>query len=401
VDLDPSPNTITVNVTPVNDAPSGTDTTVTALEDSAYAFGTGEFNFTDAVDANSLLAVKITTLPGAGSLTNNGTAITAGQFVSAADLAAGKLRFTPAVNANGSAYASFTFQVQDNGGTASGGVDLDPSPNTITVNVMPVNDAPTVTNHAFEYLYNAKLSVSGPGVLLNAADIDSPTLASSLISGVSHGQLMLRADGSFEYVPAAGFSGVDSFTFVANDGTLDSPIGTVMLSITPQSNVDFLERTFLNLLRRPVDPVGLAAYLSAMVGGLSREGVIQSVLASQERREYSMRVVDELYYRVLEREADPMGRASWVGQMIHGASREVVLAAFLNSPEFALKNPFYSRFVSGLYRAVLGREPDAAGREYWLTYLLHGGSKADAIDAFISSPEYRTNNPGAFLPATE
>ena len=34
--------------------------------------------------------------------------------------------FTPAANANGAGYASFTFQVQDDGGTANGGVDLDP-----------------------------------------------------------------------------------------------------------------------------------------------------------------------------------------------------------------------------------------------------------------------------------
>ena len=36
--------------------------------------------------------------------------------------------------------------MQDNGGTANGGVDLDPTPNTITINVTPVNDAPTVAN---------------------------------------------------------------------------------------------------------------------------------------------------------------------------------------------------------------------------------------------------------------
>ena len=56
------------------------------------------------------------------------------------------LKFTPAANANGTAYASFTFQVQDDGGTANGGVDLDPAPKTITVNVTSVNDAPSGTN---------------------------------------------------------------------------------------------------------------------------------------------------------------------------------------------------------------------------------------------------------------
>ena len=63
-----------------------------------------------------------------------------------ADITGGKLKFTPAANANGAAYASFTFQVQDDGGTANGGVDLDQSPNTITINVTSVNDAPAGTN---------------------------------------------------------------------------------------------------------------------------------------------------------------------------------------------------------------------------------------------------------------
>ena len=144
VDLDQSPKTITVNVTPVNDAPAGTDKTVTTLEDTAYTFTAADFGFSDPNDtpANTLLAVKITTLPAAGTLTDNGVAVTAGQFVSVADIAAGLLKFTPAANANGAGYASFTFQVQDDGGTANGGVDLDQSPNTITVNVTSVNDAP-------------------------------------------------------------------------------------------------------------------------------------------------------------------------------------------------------------------------------------------------------------------
>ena len=68
-----------------------------------------------------------------------------GQTVSVANIAAGNLKFTSAANGNGAAYATFTFQVQDDGGTANGGVDLDQSPNTMTVNVTAVNDAPVNT----------------------------------------------------------------------------------------------------------------------------------------------------------------------------------------------------------------------------------------------------------------
>src|SRR5207247_568439 len=123
-------------VTSVNDAPAGADKTVTTNEDTAYVFAASDFGFSDTHDspANSLLAVKVTTLPAAGSLTDNGVAVTLGQYVPVGDINGGKLRFTPAPDANGTAYASFTFQVQDDGGTSNGGVDLDQSPNTITVN---------------------------------------------------------------------------------------------------------------------------------------------------------------------------------------------------------------------------------------------------------------------------
>src|SRR5437773_130313 len=122
---------MTMDVTSVNGAPAGTDKAVTTNEDSDYTFSAVDFGFTDPSDtpANALAAVKITNLPVAGGLKNNGVAVTVGQFVSAADIGAGKLKFSPAANANGLAYASFTFQVQDNGGTANGGQDTDQSAN--------------------------------------------------------------------------------------------------------------------------------------------------------------------------------------------------------------------------------------------------------------------------------
>src|SRR5688572_8469334 len=140
--------TMTVDVTNVNDAPSGTSGTVTALEDTPFVFTAADFGLTDALDvpANGFAAVRIGTLPGAGSLTLNGVAVTAGQVVSAADIAAGNLQYLAAVNANGAGYASFDFQVQDTGGTANGGADLDPVANTLTIDVTPTNDAPAGTS---------------------------------------------------------------------------------------------------------------------------------------------------------------------------------------------------------------------------------------------------------------
>src|SRR5262249_26565141 len=103
---------------PVNNAPQGADKTVTTLEDTAYAFAAADFGFSDPDDTppDSLLAVKITTLPSNGTLSlaagsSAAGPVAAGQFISAADLAF--LRFMPAANAQGAAYANFTFQVED------------------------------------------------------------------------------------------------------------------------------------------------------------------------------------------------------------------------------------------------------------------------------------------------
>jgi len=233
VDTDLSPKTLTVDVTPVNDAPAGTDTTVTTLEDTAFVFGAGDFGFTDPNDnpANNLLAVEITTLPGAGMLTDHGVAVTAGQFVSAADIAGGLLVFTPAPNANGSNYAHFTFQVQDDGGTVNGGIDTDPSPNTLTVNVTPVNDAPVLANVAASAAYapGGGLVILSPALTVN--DIDDANLASATvvissssiflgdvlaIDGVSNGALP-----DFSHLSATYNAGNGTLTLTGSDTLSD------------------------------------------------------------------------------------------------------------------------------------------------------------------------------------
>src|SRR4029079_7046861 len=136
-------DTFDLTVSAVNDPPSGTDNTVTTAEDTAYTFSVADFGFSDPNDTppNTLLAVKITTLPGLGTLTDNNVAVGAVAFIPVADITGGLLKFTPVADAFGTPYTSFTFQVQDNGG----GTDLDPTPNTMTVNVTAVNDPPSFT----------------------------------------------------------------------------------------------------------------------------------------------------------------------------------------------------------------------------------------------------------------
>src|SRR5581483_8989397 len=87
-----------------------------AYEDYPYVFQLSDFPFTD-VDPHALLAVKITTLPASGALTlfnplGGFVPVAVGQLVSAIDISAGYLRFQGTLNAYGSPYTSFTFQVK-------------------------------------------------------------------------------------------------------------------------------------------------------------------------------------------------------------------------------------------------------------------------------------------------
>ena len=87
VNLDQTPNTIAFNVTPVhhviNNAPSGTDQTITINENEPYTFSVADFGFTDPNDtpANGFQAVTITALPVDGTLTLHGTPVQAGESI--------------------------------------------------------------------------------------------------------------------------------------------------------------------------------------------------------------------------------------------------------------------------------------------------------------------------------
>ncbi|MEQ1716565.1 MAG: FecR domain-containing protein, partial [Hyphomicrobium sp.] len=133
-----------ISVTEVNDAPDGHDKTIATEEDRSVTLHAADFGFTDPHDspANGFLAVRIATVPTNGELTLAGVAVAAGAVIAATDIIAGKLVWTPGDNEHGDGLASLTFQVQDDGGTTNGGIDLDPTPNKLTFNVEEVNDAP-------------------------------------------------------------------------------------------------------------------------------------------------------------------------------------------------------------------------------------------------------------------
>ncbi|HTU10085.1 MAG TPA: M10 family metallopeptidase C-terminal domain-containing protein [Allosphingosinicella sp.] len=120
-------------------APQGANRTINVTEDVLYVFSQSDFGFSDS-DGHGFAGIFLTTAPANGAVGVGGGAIGAGSFVSAATIAAGEFFFEAGLNANGTNFTSFTFQVRDSSGAQ------DASPNTITVNVIPVNDPPRYIN---------------------------------------------------------------------------------------------------------------------------------------------------------------------------------------------------------------------------------------------------------------
>jgi VCBS repeat-containing protein len=102
----------------------------------------------------------------------------------------------------------------------------------VTVTVTPVNDAPVAKNNAYTTKEDKKLTVSAPGLLGNDTDVEGSSLTALLVTSPKHGKLTLNADGSFVYKPVSNFYGTDSFTYRANDGSANSNVAKVTLTIT-------------------------------------------------------------------------------------------------------------------------------------------------------------------------
>ncbi|NVP58141.1 Ig-like domain-containing protein, partial [Mycoplana rhizolycopersici] len=168
----------------------------------------------------------------AGSLTLSGKALKAGQIVTAADL--GKLVYTPAANAT--APVSFTFQIVDNGGTANGGSNIDPTPNAFRFSIKPVNDAPSGSNKIVSMLEDKRyvfkagdfgFSDKIDGNAFHAVKIAALPAAGSLTlagKAVKSGQIVISTDlGKLAYTPPPNDFGKGlasmKFQVIDNGGT--------------------------------------------------------------------------------------------------------------------------------------------------------------------------------------
>jgi M6 family metalloprotease-like protein len=198
--------TVSITVTPVNDAPvAGDDSYSTSRNVPLTIAAPGVLGNDTDIDSTVLTVVPESD-PAHGTLTLT---------------ADGSFTYTPSANYAGP--DSFTYRAND--GAADSNVA------TVTINVVATNRAPVAVDDSYIVDEDAPLTISASGVLSNDTDEDGNTLTAVLVSGSAHGTLAFNADGSFTYAPAANWSGSDSFTYKANDGAGDSNTATVTITV--------------------------------------------------------------------------------------------------------------------------------------------------------------------------
>jgi subtilisin-like proprotein convertase family protein len=282
IDDTSSPSNIvsrSVTVTPVNDAPSFTaGGDVIVLEDpnppivtivdwaTNISAGPQEDNQTVSFETVS---------------NSNPSLFLADPFVSPD----GKLIFTPALDANGT--ATIQVRLTDDGGTANFGINAT-SAQSFLITVLPVNDAARVRDDAYTVLEDQLLSTPLPGVLGNDRDPEGHAMTAALVASPQHaGSFTFNPNGSFTYTPTANFSGDDTFTYrVTESGAgLVSATATVTLHVVPTNDVPGAvddvaasdgHPVTINVLENDTDPDGdvlrVGSYTRPTLGQVARQG---------------------------------------------------------------------------------------------------------------------------------
>jgi len=193
-------STVNLVVTPVNDAPEASDLHLVTPEDTPID---GQISASD-VDGDSL-GFTLLTPPTNGSLV--------------LDPVTGQFTYTPNQDYNGS--DSFVVTVDDgHGGTTT---------STVTIGVLPVNDAPVTSNIHLTTPEDTPVSSQ-----VVATDVDGDTLSYLISSQPAHGSVSLNpATGQFTYTPNASYNGGDSFVVTVSDGNGGTTTSIVTIGVLP------------------------------------------------------------------------------------------------------------------------------------------------------------------------
>jgi hypothetical protein len=190
--------TVTVTINPVNDAPVAVDVSAATDEDVSV-----QINLAATDIDNSNLTFVVVSGPMNGAL---------------GAISGASVTYTPNANFNGNDI--FTFIAND--GAAVSNVA------TVTITVAPVNDLPDAVDDSASTNEDTAVTIN---VLANDADVEGNTLTVTAVGQGASGAVTINQDGTVTYTPNPNFSGADSFTYRASDGTALSNVATVQITV--------------------------------------------------------------------------------------------------------------------------------------------------------------------------
>ncbi|HID99338.1 MAG TPA: hypothetical protein EYP59_03505 [Thiotrichaceae bacterium] len=232
--------------TNLNCPPTGADALITLYEDKTFTFDANMFGFIDA-NGDSLDSIEITQPENADNLKLNGSDVHYYQSISAARI--NTLTFTPSKDANGTHYAHFNFKVND-------GTDYSTEEYTMTLDVAPVNDAPSFikgNNQKLETGINTEQIVTGWATNLNkGATNESTQTLHFFVSTITGNSIFtthpaIDANGNLTYTPN-GTPGIASVSVkiqddggTANGGVDESATQTFTITVDNEPYVKITE----------------------------------------------------------------------------------------------------------------------------------------------------------------
>jgi hypothetical protein len=161
----------------------------------------------------------------------------------------------------------------------------------------------------------------------------------------------------------------------------------VSTAVIGDANARFVAAAELDVLGRPVDPLGLVYWDAQLDGGQPRSVVANLIDHSAEY--FGAVIVTPAYNKYLGRLPDTGGLGYWVDQMQHhGLTDERLEAGFIGSQEFYQRagatDPLW---VDALYEAFLGRPADSMGKAFWVAQLAGRESRSEVAYGFAASLE--------------
>ena len=254
-------------------------------------------------------------------------------------------------------------------------------------------------------------------------------LALIMISGIFIGSYKkVKAEGTVDdfvnrcYKVALGREpDTDGFNFwkkEITEGRLDGSTVVFDFIFSPEykgqntSNEQYVKDLYTMFMGREPEQEGYDFWCKQLKDGTSRENVFTGFANSDEfydvcsdcgitagyfTNEFPLDqvnnvnlFVERLYKITLGRIGDKEGQTYWVNGLLRGQLQGIACAAnFINSKEYIAKDNYDQDYVKDLYRAMMGREFDQAGFEYWLDRLYSNYSRDSVFTGFAYSPEFK------------